>query len=141
MRDLLFQIIGIAIIIIVYLGITALLQNRMLCPQAECIQEKSMDLPLSRSTVLIDEDILEEAINSSDWAEYRNHHIKAREGFGEQFASRVNRNGLAGIISQMNHSLFEYQDNSLELKSRKNGFVLVPTWVLYEFNQYLPYDQ
>lgn len=146
-KERLSQISQMAIIVAVFLAITGIFQFRVFFPKNESIQNKRFDLPLSRGAVMIDESVFKNAVNQSEWAEYHRGllsnegEMHAKEGSEERFLRIVNRNGLIQSIDSLYPNTFTWKpDENCLVMPTKDKHIMVPTWVLYEFRQYLPYD-
>lgn len=132
----LYQLIGLLVFLIVFLFVSVVWQYHMFIPETEQIEEKEFDLPVSRSVVQIDEKVFEYAVNQSDWAQYSKGKLNAKDGTEKRFTQIVNNNNMIDRLSEFS---WNSKDATLKLPT-KGDYVYVPTWVMYEFCLFLPYD-
>ena len=96
------------------------------------IDSLRIDLPLSRCTVAFDPKVLESAVNASTWAELDNTTLKAKDN-PQAFIARINQDGLAEALAN-SYDGFVWDAGKPSFKMPKDdGYVLVPTWILYQF--------
>lgn len=133
MSKILKKIIGVSITLGVFCLMMFLLNRDLFLPKEKTAIQHSIDLPLSRCTIEFDADVLEQAVNATDWAEVRGNTLRAKGDNNKSFIDRINRNGLAEALTQQYSGFSWDPDKPAFTMPKEKGYLTVPTWILFTF--------
>jgi hypothetical protein len=127
------KIIGVAILLGAFCLLMFFLNTDLFHPKEKAAASFPTDLPLSRCTVEFDADVLEEAVQATDWAELDGNTLRAKSDNGKLFSDRINQNGLAAALAQQYPDFSWDPDKPAFKMPKEKGYLTVPTWILFTF--------
>ena len=99
---------------------------------ASQIDSLNIDLPISRCAVAFDAKVFQDAVDASTWAELDNNTLKAKDN-PQAFIQRINQNGLAEALAHTYDGFSWDADKPAFKMPKDHGYIMVPTWILYQF--------
>lgn len=128
------RVVSIVVSVALFFLVVYVTNKRLFITKQDPISVPKTDLPLSRSTIEFDYKVFKAAVEKTSWADLRGNTIAATGDDPKEFNERINRNGMTEILANMYPDQFEWNTEGGKLKMSRSGkYILVPTWVLYEF--------
>lgn len=133
--EILRKVTIIAVLVGLFLIVIYSTNKRLFIPKQDTISIQKADIPLSRSTVEFDYRVFKDAVKKTSWADLNGNVLEADDDDDlKNFNERINRNRMAEALANMYPDQFEWNTKEGKLKMPRSGkYILVPTWVLYEF--------